>query len=144
MGRDARRGAAELVDDSTILELFVNVGRLARNREFRKTRAAAARAPRRNGYREIGKPPLYGVDFDAAPRELPAKRFIVFLERFDERRVGLGDELFRQGHCIGHKDYFFAWGLRRPCMESQAVNSSIRSALVELLRPRPNPWPPLW
>ena len=70
--RDARGDAAQLLDDGAVLQLLVDVGRLAGDRELGEARAAAPRAPGRHGDREAGHPVLDRIDGDALALELAA------------------------------------------------------------------------
>src|SRR3546814_6213314 len=67
MGADARRCARELIDDGTILQLFVNRRRFAGKRKFCEACATAPRAPARYRNGKARNARLDGVDRHALP-----------------------------------------------------------------------------
>lgn len=97
MGRDPRGSARELVDDCAVGELLVDVGWLARDREFGETRAPASRAPGRDGDGKGADLGLDRVDVDSAPRQLALERAIILGEGFGLGGIALGDLVLRQG-----------------------------------------------
>ena len=100
MRRAGRRRARELVDRRAILELVENVARLAGAGKAGEARAAGADAPGRDGDGEGGDLRRDRLDVEAAPRQLPAERAVIVLERGGALRVLLGDQ--RIGNAIGH------------------------------------------
>ncbi len=79
--RDPRGHPAQLLDQGAVLELLVDVGRLARDRELGEARAADAAAPRGKGDRETGDLRLDGLDIAASPRQRAAQAVVFIPQR---------------------------------------------------------------
>jgi hypothetical protein len=71
----------------------VDIGRFARNGEFGETRAAAPRAPRRDGDRETGDATLDRVNIDPGARQLAAQRLVILMQGVQPLGIVFRDQI---------------------------------------------------
>jgi hypothetical protein len=96
MRRNPRRHPRELLHDSAIFELLMDIGWFSQEREFGEACAAASRAPAWNCDREVSQLGLDAIDVATAPRQLAVKAFVVVPKRFDLARIETVDLILGQ------------------------------------------------
>ena len=85
--RDPGGDARQLLHHGAVFQLFVNIGRLARNRELGEARAPATRAPAGGRHREAGHLLFDRVNLDAPALQSAAQAVIFILKRLKPNGV---------------------------------------------------------
>src|SRR5262249_19130865 len=104
----------ELEDDRAVLQLLVDVARLARPGEAREARAAGAHAPRGHGHAEGLGAPDQVLDVPPAAAQHAAQVLVVLVEPGLGLAVVLGDEAAADLEVRRHGDTSIASAGSRP------------------------------
>src|SRR5947207_11599549 len=91
MQRYCRSRTNQLVNGSTVLQLFINVARFARARETRKTSPASADSPRWNGNAKRVRLSHEILNIDVVPLQFFGQVLVVFREHRFRLLVLFGD-----------------------------------------------------
>src|SRR5262249_50220646 len=135
-----RRAARELLDGGAVLELLVDVARLARLREAAEARAAGADAPRRDRDLERLRALRQRLDVGAAPLQTRAELGEVAREVGGGLRILLGHEL-RIDDGPGHARSFLS-ALHADIRVARPLGKSWRREPCRTRVIRPSPCPP--
>ena len=90
------------MNDGTVGQLFMNVGRLSGDRKLGKSRTATACAPTRHSDGKCPHLCLYSINIDPASPKLAAKAVIVVTQRIHARSVEFGNLIGGQRKYAGH------------------------------------------